>query len=231
MSKPIDKRIGGVVAILTALAALALTMAGIAGVRLLNAKIDTTSADPLAPDPRMDALSIPEFTLTDHSAEPITRDDLTGRVTVLNFFFTHCQSVCPPMLRNMREAQRQLTGSGVRFLSVTVDPQRDTPSRLRDYARQLNADLRSWTFATGEEKTIERIIHDGLLLAKPQPSSQQKIPLPDGGQMSNILPPSRLALIGPDAQVLALYSGLDRSDVDRLVQRARAADDSLQNQP
>lgn len=212
-----------VIVAFAALAGLALTMAVISGVRLL----ETRSTNPLTPDRGMDALSIPAFTLTDHTGDSVTRDALTGRVTVLNFFFTHCQSVCPPMQRNMREAQRRLSDSSVRFMSVSVDPKRDTPKRLREYASQLNAELDAWTFATGEEQTIERIIRDGLLLAKPQKSPQQTIPLPDGGEMNNILHPSRLALIGPDAQVLALYNGLDREDVARLVERALAAAEAL----
>ncbi|TVQ32860.1 MAG: SCO family protein [Phycisphaeraceae bacterium] len=187
----------------------------------LDASEVTESA--LAPDPNMDMLSILDFELVNQDGSPVTRDIFEGNITVLDFFFTHCPFVCVPMSRNMLHAQSQLAGTDVRFVSISVDPENDTPERLREYASELGADLSTWTFLTGDFDAANRMVREGLLLSELAPNPDQPINLPDGDTMSNIMHPSHFILVGPDVGVLGLYRGIDRDSVDDLIDRARRA--------
>ena len=201
------------------IAAAALATVAIGALRLAR----PAPARALTPDLNMDMLSIPEFALTSQDDAPVTRADLLGRVTILDFFFTSCPFICPPMSRNMKRCQDALAGTGVRFLSMSVDPAHDNPERLRAYADEVGADTDSWTFATGDRAIVSRILTDGLLLAAPVEDPRQKITLETGATTPNILHPSRFILIGPHAEVISLTNGLNREQVDALIARARAA--------
>ncbi len=178
--------------------------------------------DPLMPDDHVRTLSIPEFTLTAQDSTALTRDTLKGRVTIADFIFTHCPFICPTLTGKMKELSIQLGDTPVRFLSVSVDPMNDTPARLTEYAKENNADLARWTFATGEMATVKSIVTGGLKFDLEE-DAEQPIKLPDGSFMNNIRHPSWLALIGPDAQVLGIYLASVPEDMQALEQRARAA--------
>lgn len=211
--------------LIVAMLVVALVFAGVAAFSLqMIARTGASSArQALTPDPNMDMLRLPSFTLTTHDEETITRADLLNQITIVDFFFTNCPFICPTLNRNMKRAQEALEGSGVRFLSISVDPEHDTPERLQAHAEELGADLDTWTFATGPQKEVQRILTDGLLLAELRPVEDQPIDLDDGSRMYNISHPSRFVLVGPDAGVIALYDGMNETQVDRLVERAREA--------
>ena len=220
-------RTGVVIVLMSALVATAavgaLSLLRPASGPLMSAETAIGVAGPLVPDPNMDALTIPSFSWTTQGDEPITREDLVGHVTLLDFFFSSCPFICPPMSRNMKMAQDSLEGTGVRFLSVSVDPVRDTPERLREYADEIGADTSTWTFATGSREEVTRILTEGLLLAPPLEDPKLTINLDDGGTMANIMHPAHFILVGPDAEIVALYNGLSEERVRALVVRARAA--------
>jgi protein SCO1/2 len=84
-------------------------------------------------------------------------DVLKGKTVVVNTFFTTCTSVCPPMNRNMQKIQEALgdrVGKDVFFISITVDPEVDTPTRLKDYAKKFHAGP-GWTFLTGKKENLD----------------------------------------------------------------------------
>jgi protein SCO1 len=84
-------------------------------------------------------------------------DLLKGKTVVVNAFFTTCASVCPPMNRNMEKIQEALgprLGKEVFLISVSVDPETDTPPRLKEYARKFNAKP-GWVFLTGKKENVD----------------------------------------------------------------------------
>ena len=84
-------------------------------------------------------------------------DVLKGKTVVINAFFTTCTSVCPPMNRNMERIQEALgdrVGRDVFLVSITVDPEVDTPTRLKDYAKKFNAGP-GWVFLTGKKENLD----------------------------------------------------------------------------
>lgn len=177
----------------------------------------------LEPDPGLEGLSVPEFSLTTQAGETFTREELKGRVTVVDFMFTHCPFICPTLAQKMKglqEAFRDLPE--VRLVSVSVDPEHDTPAVLAEYAGKIGADPARWTFLTGDFETARRLSEDGLRLAL-QEDPTRPIRLGDGTVMNNVAHTGKLVVIGPDVRVIGLYSGLDSAPVAELTKRVRMA--------
>lgn len=84
-------------------------------------------------------------------------DVLKGKTVIVNAFFTSCTSVCPPMNRNMEKIQEALgerVGRDVFLVSMTVDPEVDTPTRLKEYAQKFHAG-KGWIFLTGKKENLD----------------------------------------------------------------------------
>lgn len=94
---------------------------------------------------------LPDFRLTDQQGRTVTAGDLRGRVAAVNFIYTRCPlpDICPRLSANFAALQRRF-GDRVLLLSVTVDPDYDTPAVLADYARRWSADPGGWRFLTGD---------------------------------------------------------------------------------
>ena len=118
---------------------------------------------------------VPNAALIDENARPVRLDANHGYVTVYDFIFTNCSGTCPMMTATMRRLTKQVSKDArVRFVSISVDPQRDTPPVLRDYASRVRNDPR-WTFLTGEHKAIVDLSVNGFKLAAggdPQPGNE-----------------------------------------------------------
>jgi protein SCO1/2 len=98
-----------------------------------------------------------ELTNQDGKKVHFYSDVLKGKTVVVNAFFTTCTSVCPPMNRNMEKIQSALgdrIGRDVFLVSITVDPETDTPERLKDYAKKFHAGP-GWTFLTGKKENLD----------------------------------------------------------------------------
>ena len=92
---------------------------------------------------------VPDTTLVAETGKPLNLRQLKGNVVVYDFIFTNCAGTCPMMTQQMRKLTRKIDkDAAVRFVSISVDPARDTPQVLRDYASRFRNDPR-WTFLTG----------------------------------------------------------------------------------
>jgi protein SCO1 len=108
--------------------------------------------------------SLPAFTLTDQSGQPFGTRELAGKVWVADFVFTSCQSACPLLSERMAEVGRRAKKLGPDFhlVSISVDPERDTPERLATYAARYGAHPLAWSFLTGPAQAIESAVVDGF---------------------------------------------------------------------
>lgn len=98
---------------------------------------------------------IKEFDLMERSGRSVNAAELKGRVWIADFFFTHCAGPCPLMSSGMRKLQEELAGDAdVRLLSFSVDPERDTPEVLTEYAARYEAKGEKWLFLTGDKKQV-----------------------------------------------------------------------------
>ncbi len=109
------------------------------------------------PSDRNEAPWIRDFHLTERSGKPFFSRDLVGDVWIGNFFFTTCPGICKKQTEYLRDLQKRLGDQAPTVVSITTDPQTDTPEQLRKFADKLNADNDKWLFCTGKLSLIERI--------------------------------------------------------------------------
>jgi len=103
----------------------------------------------------------PVFTLTDQDGKPFRSDKLAGKVALVTFIFTTCPDVCPIFTAKLAQIQRALAKDkrldNVFLVSITTDPEVDTPEILKSYAERYRADLKFWAFLTGNQKELAAV--------------------------------------------------------------------------
>ncbi len=114
-----------------------------------------TEADALATS--SSAGSVATFQLTDQDGQPFDSASLDGKVWVASFFFTNCPAICWRMNQALAAWQQTHPDSDIHFVSITCDPDNDTPEALKKYADHFKADPQRWTFLTGDMTDIQRI--------------------------------------------------------------------------
>jgi protein SCO1/2 len=104
--------------------------------------------------------AVPAFSFTDERGQPFTQDALRGHVTIVGFIFTRCDNICPVTTMKMGEIQEKTfdVGSKIKLLSVSIDPEHDTPAVLAAYARKFQADPTRWRFVTGPHDKITDLV-------------------------------------------------------------------------
>jgi protein SCO1 len=135
-----------------AVALALLILASLVLVQLYDAR------DPAAQEQALPKIApAPDFTLTSQDGAPVKLADYRGKVVAVTFIFTLCAETCPVLTPMMSFVQDQLGndfGEKIRFVSITVDPERDTPEVLKDYAQAFGANLSGWAFLTGTPDAI-----------------------------------------------------------------------------
>ena len=102
----------------------------------------------------------PDFDLTSQDGKRVTLADYRGKTIAVAFIFTTCQDICPMLTSNMAQVQKALGedfGKTVAFVSITIDPETDTPPVLKEYAEAFDADLGGWAFLTGDPAVLQDI--------------------------------------------------------------------------
>ena len=117
-----------------------------------------------------EAQPAPDFALTDQDGKPVSLASLRGHVLLLDFVYTHCPGPCPILTGRHVAVQRALPpelAEQVRFVSISLDPARDTPEAMRAYATARGADLARWSFLTGDSAAVVDVLERYGVGAKP----------------------------------------------------------------
>jgi protein SCO1 len=155
------------------------------------------------------------FRLEERSGRAITEIDLADRVAIASFIFTRCPLSCPRISGVMKGLQVELAGTKVLLLSVSVDPEHDTPAVLSEYANRFGAMPDRWWFLTGPRATIHDLIRDRLKLTLTEGAPAD----PEKGTEA-IVHSDRLALLDR-GRVVGYFDSNDPKDVEILVAKAR----------
>jgi protein SCO1 len=168
--------------------------------------------------PEMDVFGpTPTFNLTDQSGAAFSSASLAGRVTLLDFVYTHCTDACPLLSATFQETQRKLADdSKIGLVSLSVDPQHDTPAVMAEYAQQFQADPARWKLLTGDWDQVYDVV-TGFKLATRPPRPPADAPAPGGTELTHT---TRIVLIDPQLQVRAYLDGQDAT-ADDLIKAAR----------
>lgn len=114
---------------------------------------------------------VPAFTLRDHRGQDVTQADWLGSVVVVNFIYSRCAEACPLSTAHMLKLQTvYVQDPRVRLVSISVDPDYDTPEVLTDYAERLGVRSTRWSFLTGDKKQIYRLAQKGFRLGVLDPN-------------------------------------------------------------
>lgn len=103
----------------------------------------------------------PSWSLVNQEGQSFGSTNLRGKVALVTFVYTNCPTVCPTLTRQMKQLQDELKKKGVYgqrvvFVSMSVDPERDTPARLKEYGTLQGVDFAGWTWVTGQADDAER---------------------------------------------------------------------------
>jgi protein SCO1 len=155
---------------------------------------------------------IPPFSFLDQEENGFSEAWLDDKITVVDFIFTNCPTVCPNMSTQMMRVQDAFRGEAtIQLLSFTVDPERDTPAVLNTFASAIGADKQRWKFATGPKAALYEMARCGFLLPVQEG---------DGGE-EDFIHSNRLVLVDAQRRIRGYYEGDDRKDVDRLIQEIK----------
>jgi len=186
--------------------ALELVIRRVSEPRALPASAHRSGKSPDGPLPVL--WSVPSYQLVDQDGRTRTPDELRGSVWVADFIFTSCKSVCPVLSAKMVQVQRAIADPRLRFVSFSVDPERDSPEALHAYAKRWAPDETRWTLLATTKESLAALTKGMKTLVEPQPD-------PDATVHS-----AELFLIDGKGQVRALYA-TDGESFEELVPDAR----------
>jgi protein SCO1/2 len=121
--------------------------------------------------------AVPKFELVNQDNQPFGSQQLAGKIWIADFVFTSCPGPCPIITTRMSELQRPLENSDVHLISVSVDPEKDTPEVLRAYAEKLHVQPKRWDFLTGSRDAIYSLSRDGFKLGVSDGAEEEGIPI------------------------------------------------------
>lgn len=146
---------------------------------------------------------LPEFSLTSDKNAPLSKEDLVGKVWIADFIFTSCAGPCPAMTRSMAGvAERLALYPEVQFVSVSVDPDTDTPEVLSAYGEKFGADPTRWHFLTGDMDAIQTLAVEGFKI---------------GSVDDPVIHSTKFCLVDKSGQIRGYYTGTDEAELNELV--------------
>ncbi len=175
---------------------------------------------------------VPDFTLVERSGRRVTRADLLGKVWVANFIYTQCKETCPLQSAKLARLQAEFASEeDLRLVSITVDPEHDTPTVLARYAERYGADPVRWLFLTGDKGAIYHLAQEGFRLGVVDPDDQQAggvlrllEPAPalaTHGSKGLVIHSSRFVLVDRQARIRAYHLPSDEKSLERLRHNVR----------
>lgn len=128
------------------------------------------------PEPPPIIETAPTFSLINQDQVELTNADLEGRITLVNFIFTRCRDVCPSLTTKLKHVKNEIGDrSDIQYLTITVDPEFDSPKVLVEYRKRFEIKSDKWHFLTGSYDEIRELV-DGFQLALQRGPSIDDIP-------------------------------------------------------
>ena len=158
---------------------------------------------------------VPAFALKDQTGAVLDQTWLAGHVTIVDFVFTRCDTICPVLSMKMAHLdERTKDLADVRLLSFSVDPAYDTPAVLAEYATHYGADPARWRFVTGEYDNVKTLV-EGALMTAMDPAGTTESGAPDIRHGGHFL------LVDRDLHIRGVYDSSEEARLDALVRDAR----------
>lgn len=150
--------------------------------------------------------SVERFELTDQTSKTFDSAQLKGKIWVADFFFTTCPGPCPRMSSQMHQVQMALEKDGIQLVSMTVDPEHDSPAVLDTYSKTYKATPGVWHFLTGEKQKLNHLARNVF-----------KLGVVDGSLEHS----TRFVLVDGAGQIRGYYLTSEPAAISRLIEDAR----------
>lgn len=169
------------------------------------------------PEPPAVLGQVPEFSLVDQDGHPYGSAELRGQVYVASFFFTRCPSICPLLMKSVKrlqDAYKDKGIDGIRLVSISVDPENDTPERLLAYGRELGIDPGRWTLLTGDLDAVHRLAASGFKVPIGTPAP------PGPGGLVDVAHTGKVVLVDQQGRIRGYYD-TDEMGLNEVYNRAQ----------
>ncbi len=152
---------------------------------------------------------LPEFQFQKQDSSAFGTKQLNGKPYIAYFFFTSCPSICPRMTQGAKRVQKALADYQDKYniVAFSIDPDRDSFKKLRQYAKKYDADLKNWNFVRGKEESIYEIGKKGFYLGMSKDKNEP------GGYMHS----EKMVLVDGQGHLRGYYSGTDANEVKALI--------------
>ena len=156
--------------------------------------------------------TIPPFVFWGIDSVEVSNRDVEGKITVVDYFFTSCPTICPLLSSQLSRTQeilqnREITEEQVVILSHSVDPEKDTPERMAEYALMMNADTSQWKFLTGDKEQLYNQARHGYFLTAIASDTAA------GGFFHSDV----FALVDKERRIRGFYDGTSTKEVDEMI--------------
>ncbi len=146
---------------------------------------------------------IPPFKLVDNFGQSFTEENISGKIWVADLIFTTCAGPCPIMSTEMKSVHKTyLENENIHMVTITVNPDYDSPEVLTEYGERYDADFDKWHFLTGKYENIQSLIANGFKM---------------GDIEEIVFHSTRFALIDPNMNIRGYYMGTESKDVKKLM--------------
>ncbi|WP_313028370.1 SCO family protein [Soonwooa sp.] len=156
-------------------------------------------------------MKVPEFSLKDQNNKTITNKDMLGKVYLVEFFFSRCPTICPVMNTNMRHIEEEINDPNFGIISISIDPENDTPEILKEHAKKIGAKSPNWHFLTGDRTYIGDIAKKFDIYVGDQKDKAES--LNHSGEIALVDKDGNIRCrFGKDGMPILYYSGLNYED-------------------
>jgi len=160
--------------------------------------------------------SMPSFHLTNHNGKAVSSADWAGHVVIANFIFTRCTTVCPVATLKMKRILDS-TPDSVQLLSLSVDPEYDTPRVLRAFRARFKISSSRWQFLTGSFAAIRQVVQQGFKIAMGVSNTDTNT---DGESAPTIIHSSRFVLLDRVGRIRGYFDSNDPARIHALIATA-----------
>jgi len=161
--------------------------------------------------------TVPAFSLVDEAGERFTEEALRDHPTIVNFVFTRCDTICPVLSSKTQLLQEKTSdrkGVVIKLLTISVDPEYDTPARLTEYAARYKAKISRWRFLTGPADQVRALVTGPLMNSMDREGN-----MPSGAPA--IVHSGYFLLVDGDLVIRGVYDSNDMKKLDELIRHAR----------
>lgn len=155
---------------------------------------------------------VTDFKLINQDGDTITRANFVGKITVVDFFFTTCQGICPVMNSQMQRVYEAFKGNdSVLFISHTVNPENDSVAVMAEHAKRYGADSKQWHFVTGDRAEIYHLARKSYLVSDTE----------GDGSKEDFVHSEKFTLVDGEGHIRGMYNGTVPGEVDMLIKDIR----------